>query len=73
MARNGYTTVMAAARRGDAELVSLLIHEGANADAEAADGCSAASVACAAGHLEVLRRLADFGVDLHVANSRGQY
>lgn len=55
--QGGYTALHAAAQRGDAAMVSLLLERGADRTAAADDGRTAADFAHAGGHPEVLALL----------------
>ena len=61
---NNVTSVLLAARRGHAEVVSLLIEHGAHIETARNDGSTPACAAAEKGHAEVVRVLAQHGANL---------
>ena len=59
--RNGFTPLHAAAQHGDDELVELMLSAGADPTARTDAGDTPADTAEAAGHIDVARRLREFG------------
>ncbi|WP_331767017.1 ankyrin repeat domain-containing protein [Embleya sp. NBC_00896] len=68
---DGQTLLIAAAGRGRADLVRLLLALGADVDARSASGWTALMRACNGGDLECSRLLLDAGADPELRNDEG--
>ena len=65
------TVLIAAASRGDAEMIKLLLANGAEVDARSASGWTALMRACNAGNYDCARLLLDAGADSTIRNAEG--
>jgi len=68
---NDGTALFNAIVSGNADLVSLLLDNGANANHIDKDGCSPLHAACAEGRLDICLLLASRGSDIHLKNKAG--
>ncbi len=71
VAHNFGTPLHAAARRGDAEMVSLLLKYGARPDTRCCDGDTALGYAAGEGHVQVVQLLLDAGADPTLGSHSG--
>ena len=69
--RSGRGALHLAARRGDADMVSLLLLARADTEAEDERGNTPLLLACTSGHLELAQMLLDRGADASAANAHG--
>ncbi len=70
-AQGGYTSLMFAARQGDLASAKLLLHRGADVNAESAADGSALVIASAAGHEDLALLLLDAGADTASVDAGG--
>ena len=68
---DGETVLISAANRGRADLVRLLLSNGAEVNARSASGWTALMRACNGGRVDCVRLLLDAGADPSIANDEG--
>ena len=60
-------------RVGNLELLDDLVAWGVDPHLKVDNGCNAAHIACWGGHIKVLRRLKDLGVDVYALDDSGEH
>ncbi|XP_006775985.1 PREDICTED: serine/threonine-protein kinase TNNI3K [Myotis davidii] len=71
LTRNGFTALHLAVYKDSAELITSLLHSGADIQQVGYGGLTALHIATIAGHLEITRLLLKFGADVNVSGEVG--
>ena len=69
--KGDYTPLMEAAMNGHLDIVKLLIHHGADVNAQSSCGNTPLMLACANGHEQVVKYLLKFGANVEDHNENG--
>lgn len=69
--RRDLTALMHAAMKGYADIVEMLLRQGARVNARTDDGRTALMLAAGEGHAQAVRALLDGGADLHARDVQG--